>query len=80
VAPTLDAFAGWLRATPISEAISVRRGCDRSARFCTSSVCVCWWAREVPPRAIRAVAVVSLVSWFLVIDWGRMLPFVTNAF
>ena len=32
------------------------------------------------PLAYRAIAIVSIVSWFLVIYWGRMLPFVGNAF
>ena len=32
------------------------------------------------PLAYRAIAVISIVSWFLVIYWGRMLPFVGNAF
>jgi hypothetical protein len=34
----------------------------------------------VAPRALKAMAVVSIVSWFFVIYWGRMLPFVGNAF
>ena len=32
------------------------------------------------PVAYRAIAIISIVSWFLVIYWGRMLPFVGNAF
>ena len=32
------------------------------------------------PTAYRAIAIVSIVSWFFVIYWGRMLPFVGNAF
>lgn len=32
------------------------------------------------PFAYRAIAIISIVSWFLVIYWGRMLPFVGNAF
>ena len=32
------------------------------------------------PGTFKAIAVVSIVSWFLVIYWGRMLPFVGNAF
>lgn len=32
------------------------------------------------PRAYRAIAAVSIASWFFVIYWGRMLPFVGNAF
>jgi hypothetical protein len=34
----------------------------------------------VAPRAVKTMAVVSIVSWFFVIYWGRMLPFVGNAF
>jgi hypothetical protein len=34
----------------------------------------------IPPRAFRTIAAVSIVSWFLVIYWGRMLPFIGNAF
>jgi hypothetical protein len=30
--------------------------------------------------AFKAIGAVSIVSWFLVIYWGRMLPFVGNAF
>jgi len=30
--------------------------------------------------ALRTIAIVSIVSWFFVIYWGRMLPFVGNAF
>jgi len=32
------------------------------------------------PLAYRAIAIISIVSWFFVIYWGRMLPFVGNAF
>jgi len=32
------------------------------------------------PNAFRIIAAVSLVSWFFVIYWGRMLPFIGNAF
>ena len=32
------------------------------------------------PIALKVVGVVSIVSWFLVIYWGRMLPFIGNAF
>jgi hypothetical protein len=32
------------------------------------------------PLTYRAIAIISIVSWFLVIYWGRMLPFVGNAF
>ncbi|HEY9467093.1 MAG TPA: hypothetical protein VIR54_28555, partial [Vicinamibacterales bacterium] len=35
---------------------------------------------DATPIAYRAIAIVSIVSWFLVIYWGRMLPFVGNAF
>jgi hypothetical protein len=34
----------------------------------------------VAPGALKTIAVVSIVSWFFVIYWGRMLPFVGNAF
>jgi hypothetical protein len=32
------------------------------------------------PSAFKAIACVSIVSWFFVIYWGRMLPFIGNAF
>jgi hypothetical protein len=32
------------------------------------------------PRAFKVIAIVSIVSWFFVIYWGRMLPFIGNAF
>lgn len=35
---------------------------------------------EGTPRAYRAIAIVSIVSWFFVIYWGRMLPFIGDAF
>ena len=35
---------------------------------------------DATPVAYRAIAIVSIVSWFLVIYWGCMLPFVGNAF
>jgi hypothetical protein len=35
---------------------------------------------HVAPGAFKAIAVVSIVSWFFVIYWGRMLPFIGNAF
>jgi len=35
---------------------------------------------EDPPRAYKGIAAVSLVSWFCVVYWGRMLPFIGNAF
>ncbi len=34
---------------------------------------------EAPPLA-KAAAVISLVCWFAVMYWGRMLPFIGNAF
>lgn len=34
----------------------------------------------IAPRSLKTIAVVSIVSWFFVIYWGRMLPFVGNAF
>ena len=34
----------------------------------------------IAPGALKTIAVVSIVSWFFVIYWGRMLPFVGNAF
>jgi hypothetical protein len=35
---------------------------------------------DATPTVYRAIAIVSIVSWFFVIYWGRMLPFVGNAF
>jgi hypothetical protein len=32
------------------------------------------------PLALKVIAIVSIVSWFFVIYWGRMLPFIGNAF
>jgi len=32
------------------------------------------------PTAFRVAGAVSLFSWFMVLYWGRMLPFVGNAF
>jgi hypothetical protein len=29
---------------------------------------------------LKVIAIVSIVSWFFVIYWGRMLPFIGNAF
>lgn len=37
-------------------------------------------AALAPTGAYRAIAATSLTSWFLVIYWGRMLPFIGNAF
>ncbi len=33
-----------------------------------------------PPMAFKVAGAVSLVSWFMVLYWGRMLPFIGNAF
>jgi hypothetical protein len=33
-----------------------------------------------PPMSAKVVSFVSIVSWFMVMYWGRMLPFVGNAF
>jgi hypothetical protein len=33
-----------------------------------------------PPLEAKMVSFISIVSWFLVMYWGRMLPFVGNAF
>ena len=32
------------------------------------------------PGAVKVIALVSIVSWLFVIYWGRMLPFIGNAF
>ena len=32
------------------------------------------------PSTLKVIAVVSIVSWLFVIYWGRMLPFIGNAF
>ena len=32
------------------------------------------------PRAFKVIGAVSVVSWFMVLYWGRMLPFIGNAF
>jgi hypothetical protein len=32
------------------------------------------------PQAFKVIAIVSIVSWFFVIYWGRMLPFIGTAF
>jgi hypothetical protein len=34
----------------------------------------------ITPTAFRVAGAVSLVSWLMVLYWGRMLPFVGNAF
>jgi hypothetical protein len=33
-----------------------------------------------PPAAFRTIAAVSIASWLLVVYWGRMLPFIGEAF
>lgn len=35
---------------------------------------------EAPPVAFRVAGAVSIVSWIMVLYWGRMLPFIGNAF
>jgi hypothetical protein len=35
---------------------------------------------DTPPLSARVVSWVSIIAWFGVIYWGRMLPFVGNAF
>lgn len=37
-------------------------------------------AIERTPSALKVAGAVSLVSWFMVLYWGRMLPFIGNAF
>jgi hypothetical protein len=37
-------------------------------------------AGSAMPAAFRIAGAVSLLSWFMVLYWGRMLPFVGNAF
>ena len=37
-------------------------------------------ANHAAPTAFKVIGAVSICSWFLVIYWGRMLPFVGNAF
>lgn len=32
------------------------------------------------PRAYKTIAATSLTAWFMVMYWGRMLPFIGNAF
>jgi hypothetical protein len=32
------------------------------------------------PRAFKIIGTVSIVSWFMVLYWGRMLPFTGTAF
>jgi hypothetical protein len=39
------------------------------------------WPDEAPmPPAFRVAGAISLVSWFMVLYWGRMLPYIGNAF
>jgi hypothetical protein len=35
---------------------------------------------DEPPMTFRLMGAVSLFSWFMVLYWGRMLPFIGNAF
>ena len=37
-------------------------------------------ANGITPTAFRIAGAVSILSWFMVLYWGRMLPFVGNAF
>jgi len=37
-------------------------------------------AGEDTPRTLKVIGAVSIVSWFMVLYWGRMLPFIGNAF
>lgn len=37
-------------------------------------------AGEDTPMAAKAIGVVSIVAWFGVLFWGRMLPFIGNAY
>jgi hypothetical protein len=37
-------------------------------------------ARGATPLTFKVIGAVSIACWFLVIYWGRMLPFVGNAF
>jgi hypothetical protein len=32
------------------------------------------------PAAFKVIGSVSILSWFIVLYWGRMLPFIGNAF
>jgi len=39
------------------------------------------WPEDAPmPTAFRMASAISLASWFLVLYWGRMLPYIGNAF
>lgn len=35
---------------------------------------------DTPPNSLKIAGAVSLFSWFMVLYWGRMLPFIGNAF
>jgi hypothetical protein len=35
---------------------------------------------EDAPAGAKVISAVSIVSWLMVLYWGRMLPFVGNAF
>ena len=37
-------------------------------------------AGDDTPRAFKVIGAVSVVSWFMVLYWGRMLPFIGTAF
>ena len=37
-------------------------------------------AGDDTPRAFKVIGAVSIVSWFMVLYWGRMLPFIGTAF
>jgi hypothetical protein len=35
---------------------------------------------ETPPTSFKVAGALSIFSWFMVLYWGRMLPFIGNAF
>jgi hypothetical protein len=35
---------------------------------------------EPMPTAFKIAGAISLASWFMVLYWGRMLPYIGNAF
>lgn len=35
---------------------------------------------EAPPTSFKVAGALSVFSWFMVLYWGRMLPFIGNAF
>jgi hypothetical protein len=37
-------------------------------------------AGEDTPAAAKAIGAVSIFAWFAVLYWGRMLPFIGNAY